>query len=244
VDSDYGQRYRDLYERHWWWRAREGLVLREIARIRPPGGSWRVLDVGCGAGLFFDRLAGLGASVEGVEPDAAIATQTVTDAGRIHVRPFDLSFEGGPFDLILMLDVLEHMSDAPEAVAHAQALLNPGGTLLVTVPAFRWLWTSHDDLNQHVTRYRAAELGNLLTSTDLEIKRLRYFFRWAVMAKLIVRGVEAISGPEPKSPRVPWGPVNQALLLFSRLEELVVGWLPIPLGTSILAIGRKRDVVP
>ena len=68
MDSDYGQRYRDLYERHWWWRAREGLVLREIARIRPPGGSWRVLDVGCGAGLFFDRLAGLGASVEGVEP--------------------------------------------------------------------------------------------------------------------------------------------------------------------------------
>ena len=65
--EDYALAYRRLYQEHWWWRAREALLVRELSRLRLPPSGGRLLDVGCGDGLFFERLAEFGA-VEGVEP--------------------------------------------------------------------------------------------------------------------------------------------------------------------------------
>src|SRR5258708_8564199 len=77
MDPEYARRYRDLYERHWWWRAREHLILATLRRYLPPGGWRTILDVGCGDGVLFDRLAAFG-DVEGVEADPP----TVSAAGR------------------------------------------------------------------------------------------------------------------------------------------------------------------
>src|SRR5436190_189838 len=73
VDATYAQEYRELYERHWWWRARERFILDELARLRPAAGWGAILDVGCGDALFFDALSRFG-DVEGVEPDASLVT--------------------------------------------------------------------------------------------------------------------------------------------------------------------------
>ena len=107
MDPEYGSLYRTLYERHWWWRAREEAIVETLRATRPPSGWRSVLDVGCGDGLFFGRLAEFG-TVTGVEPDAAL----VSDERRslIHVGPFDRSFAPGrQYSLILMLDMLEHL---------------------------------------------------------------------------------------------------------------------------------------
>jgi len=241
MDPGYAARYRDLYERHWWWRAREAVVLRELGRLRPHGGWRRALDVGCGDGLLFERLGGYAASVEGVEPDGALVTSDERAGGRIHVRPFDASFRPGHrYDLMLFLDVLEHMDDASAAVAHAASLLEPDGVVLVTVPAFRSLWTTHDDLNRHVTRYARGELVALL-SPHLMVERARYFFRWVHPAKVVQRALEAVRRPEPTSPEVPSPPLNATLYLMSRVEEALLGWSTMPLGSSLLAVARRPD---
>jgi SAM-dependent methyltransferase len=239
MDPAYAARYRDLYERHWWWRAREAVVLREMDRLRPAGGWRRALDVGCGDGLLFGRLGGYAASVEGVEPDAALVTDKERASGRIHVRPFDASFRPGHrYDLMLFLDVLEHMDDAAGAVAHAASLLEPGGVVLVTVPAFRSLWTTHDDLNRHVTRYTRGELIGLL-SPHLTVERSRYFFRWVHPAKVVQRALEAVRRPEPRPPEVPPPPLNATMYAMSRVEEAVLGWSAMPLGSSLMAAARR-----
>ena len=67
MDPKYGERYRELYEKHWWWRARTELIVDALHRLRPPQGWKDILDIGCGDGLFFDRLSSFG-QVEGVEP--------------------------------------------------------------------------------------------------------------------------------------------------------------------------------
>lgn len=239
MDPTYGARYRELHERHWWWRAREAVILRELDRLRP-GEKWRrALDVGCGDGLFFERLRAYADTVEGVEPDASLLSRSGRSQGTIHEVLFDTSFHPeSPYDLILFLDVLEHMPDPVAAVSHAATLLRPGGIVLVTVPAFRHLWTTHDDLNRHVTRYTRGELVRLLSSA-LAVEKARYFFRWVYPAKVLQRALEAVRRPEPASPRVPPGLVNAAMLAVSRAEEVMLGRIPLPLGSSLLGVARK-----
>ena len=240
MDPAYGRRYRELYERHWWWRAREAVVLGELDRLRPTGGWKRALDVGCGDGLLFDRLSAYAAHVEGVEPDAGLVSDERAADGRIHVRPFDASFRPeARYDLMLFLDVLEHIEDAAAAVAHAATLLEPGGVVLVTVPAYRHLWTTHDDLNRHVTRYTRPELVQLLSRDSIRVEKSRYFFRWVHPAKVVQRTMEAVRRPEPASPTIPPAPLNGVMYAMSRVEEAVLRWSTLPVGSSLLAVGRK-----
>jgi SAM-dependent methyltransferase len=240
MDPRYGEQYRELYEHHWWWRAREEVVVRELDRLRPSDGWRHALDVGCGDGLLFRRLRAYATDIEGVEPDDGLVTDTHRDGGTIHVRPFDATFRPGHrYGLVLFLDVLEHLDDPAGAVAHAAALMEDDGVVLVTVPAFRHLWTTHDDLNRHVTRYTRGELVELL-SPHFRIDKARYFFRWVHAAKLAQRAMEAVRRPEPSSPGIPPWPLNGMMYAMSRIEEAVVGWSTIPVGSSVLAVGRKR----
>ncbi len=240
MDRAYGDRYRRLYERHWWWRAREAVVCRELTRLRPAEGWRHALDVGCGDGLLFARLRDYAAQVEGVEPDTDLVTSARRDEGTIHVQPFDAAFAPPHrYDLMLFLDVLEHIPDAEAAVAHAASLMEPGGVVLVTVPAYRHLWTTHDDLNHHVTRYTRSELVQLLSSAFV-VEHARHFFRWVHPAKIVQRAMEGVRRPAPAPPSIPPPPLNGIMYAMSRVEEALLSWCPLPVGSSLLAVARKR----
>ena len=75
MDAQYAAAYPELYQRHWWWRVREEILLRNIRTILAGTPEARILDVGCGAGLFFDELEQFG-HVEGVESDRAVVEQS------------------------------------------------------------------------------------------------------------------------------------------------------------------------
>ena len=243
MDSDYGARYRELFQRHWWWRARERVILDALRAHRPAAGGRNVLDVGCGDGLFFDELARLPGVqlVEGVEPGADLVSPDGPHRARIHIVPFDASFDvGRRYSLIVMLDVLEHLPDPAASLRHAVSLLEPGGVFLATVPAFMSLWTRHDDLNHHYTRYNTSSFGRLADEAGLRIDELRYFFHWTAAAKIATRIKEGLISGEPASPTVPPAPVNRALYALSRLEERLLGAARLPFGSSLLAVGGAR----
>jgi SAM-dependent methyltransferase len=242
MDTDYGARYRELFQRHWWWRARERVIL-DTLRVHQPRAGWRsVLDVGCGDGLFFDELSRLPGVqlVEGVEPAEALVSSEGAHRARIHVAPFDAGFEPGRrYSLIVMLDVLEHLPDPASAMRHALSLLEPDGVFLATVPAFNALWTRHDDLNHHYTRYDKRSFARLANEAGLRIEESRYFFHWTALAKVATRMKEALIPGEPASPAVPPEPVNRALYAMSRLEERLLGAVPVPFGSSLLVVGGR-----
>jgi len=241
VDAQYGQGYADLFKRHWWWRAREAVLLRELQRLRPASGFGSILDIGCGDGLFFDRLKEFG-DVEGVEPDASLVTPDGPHRARIHVTPFDATFQPGKrYSLVLMLDVLEHLPDAAASLRHALDLLEPGGVFLATVPAFESLWTGHDDLNHHLVRYTRRTFRELGRAAGLRIDHERYFFYWTYPVKLLVRLKEAIQHSPPVHERVPTSIVNRALYAVSRAEEAILGPLRPPFGSSLLVVGGRAS---
>lgn len=241
MDAAYRTRYSRLYREHWWWRARERLLTREITRLSEGRSFGRILDVGCGDGLFMPVLARFGDPF-GVETDEGLLTRNGPYRARIHVGPFDASYQPAErFGLILALDVVEHVHDAPAFLRRVAELLEPGGWFVATVPALRALWTAHDDLNAHVTRYGRDEFASIVAASGLRVVHARYCFAWLAVAKLLVRGIERMTRGTPASPDVPPMPLNKLLELACRAEQALVQRAHVPFGSSVLLIARRDD---
>jgi 2-polyprenyl-3-methyl-5-hydroxy-6-metoxy-1,4-benzoquinol methylase len=252
VDSGYGSAYAELYRTHWWWRARETIVLREIERALAnsrqacsPGfdesSRPRILDVGCGDALFFDRLMNFG-NVEGIESDGALVSPNNRHRECIHIGLLDDSFRpAAPYEVILMLDVLEHIKDPVPVLRRALELLAPCGLVLVTVPAFQGLWTTHDDLNHHFVRYTRRSFRQIAKSAAMNIERERYLFQWTFLPKLVAHFAEAVFKPKPSIPRTPPRPLNVLLAAMSVCEAGLFEKVPVPVGSSLLVVGRKTN---
>jgi SAM-dependent methyltransferase len=239
MNEQYAAAYPELYRSHWWWRVREEILLRKIGSILGGVRHARILDVGCGAGLFFDALEPFG-RLEGIESDPAAVAQSGKWKNHIMVGELDDSYKpAAPFDLILMLDVLEHISKPDQLLRRAARILAPGGRILMTTPAFNWLWTTHDELNHHVTRYTAGEMRSTVQRAGLVTLENGYMFQSLVVPKLIVRAKEALTSVPARIPRIPSPALNRAIQAWFRQEYAVAGWLPF--GGSVLTIAARND---
>jgi SAM-dependent methyltransferase len=217
----------------------ETILLHKLADLVDRARPVRILDVGCGAGLFFDALARFG-HVEGIESDAVLVHQSGRWRDRILVGELDESFQPDkPFDTILMLDVLEHVPSPQQMLGSAKRILAPGGRIVITVPAFECLWTSHDDLNHHFRRYTAPQLRHTIREAGLVTESISYLFQSLVIPKLFVRAIEGVKGGTPHVPRVPKATINNLLRRWFQAEFVVSKWLPF--GTSLIATVRLPD---
>lgn len=238
MDAAYRAVYRRLYREHWWWRAREHLLECELARLARGGSFGRILDIGCGDALFFPVLERFG-EPSGVEPDEGLLTPDGPYRKLIHTGPFDDSFRPSElYGLVLALDVVEHVSDAPAFLRRVRALLAPGGLFVATVPALKSLWTSHDTLNAHVTRYGRDEFSSLVSDAGLRVEHARYCFVWLALAKLGVRLAESLRSAGPRPPSVPPAPLNSLLLGACLAEHAILGRMQPPFGSSVLLVAR------
>jgi SAM-dependent methyltransferase len=239
MDTDYAAAYPDLYARHWWWRVREGILLGKIRRLLEDVPDARILDVGCGAAMFFDALERFG-RVEGVESDVSAVERSGQWRSRIALGHLDEAFRPeAPFNLILMLDVLEHVPHPESVLARARQVLRPDGRILITVPAFSWLWTSHDELNHHCTRYSAGALRALVAGSGLVPVETGYLFQSLVLPKLLVRAKESLMPGRSRVPSVPRPAINRMIQGWFRVEHAVAGWLPF--GGSAFAVAAHTD---
>ncbi|WP_406701050.1 class I SAM-dependent methyltransferase [Singulisphaera sp. Ch08] len=243
MQPDYARCYRTLWDRHWWWRSREAYLLGWIKRLHSRSPRERILDVGCGDGLFFEQLERFGA-VDGLEPDASLVNDPRWRS-RIRVGSLDHRFQGASdYDLLLMLDVLEHIGDDGEALRAARSALRPGGHLVLTVPALSWLWSQHDVANEHYRRYDPGGLRTVLAASGFEVETVRFFFFWTVAPLLARRWLAPAKpgggdGTADYAVPVPPAPLNGALTLLSLGEHALGRIVRWPLGTSLLAIARR-----
>ncbi len=244
MDAAYLAAYEALYRSHWWWRAREALLLREISALSAETTLSTILDVGCGNGLFFPSLERF-AETYGVEPVTEVLDPQGPYRARIHAGPLDDTYTPPrPVDLLLALDVIEHLTNPDAFLASAKRVLRPGGVCLVTVPALRLLWTAHDDLNGHVTRFSRSELVSLFGRHGFAIVHARYFFVLLAAAKLATRFVEAWRPITPQTPRVPPIFVNALARHACLLEQRLLGRHAPGFGSSLLLIATAPAARP
>jgi SAM-dependent methyltransferase len=239
VRTEYAQHYRELWQRHWWWRSRRAWVLDWIERLHRESPRRRILDVGCGDGLFFDQLSRFG-EVDGLEPDGTLVSNPRW-RDRIRTEPLTSEFRPEqPYDLLLMLDVLEHIEDDAEALVAAHKSLREEGHVLITVPALPALWSQHDEVNEHHRRYTERTLRDVLRHAGYQVETLRYFFFWTVAPLWARRALAPAGMPDGEyAVPIPCRPINAALESLSRLEHRIGEWIPWPVGSSLLAIARR-----
>jgi 2-polyprenyl-3-methyl-5-hydroxy-6-metoxy-1,4-benzoquinol methylase len=243
MDESYRGEYERLYREHWWWRARETILVGVLRRLRPKPCS-KILDVGCGNALSFPALADFG-SVRGIEVDPKLLDDAGPFRAQISTDPLGSAAYDDPrwrFDVITALDVVEHIDDDRGAVARMAGMLERGGWMIITVPAFESLWDHHDEINLHCRRYTAEGLKRTLTGHGVEILELRYLFRSLFLPKLAIRLLNAGRTRKLAQHRVPGPLVNRALEHMCILEDRLLGRLPLPFGTSVLAVVRKPGV--
>jgi len=234
---------------HWWFVGRRRILLQVLNRYLGPNGSHqrRILDVGCGTGTMLTYLKSFG-DAEGVDIDEE-AIGYCRERGLEGVRlgeAANLPYDAASFDLVTALDVVEHLDDDEAAFAEIRRVLRPGGQLLVTVPAHRFLWGDQDEVNQHKRRYVAAELRQRLVATGFEIQRLSYMnallFPPIAAARLLRRLEHRLRPHTPHQSdfRYPApSPLNFVLGHVFAAEGAVLQRIDIPLGVSIMALAQK-----
>jgi len=225
---------------HWWFRGRREILCSILRRLALAPRA-RVLEVGSGTGGNLDILAEFG-SVSGLEMDAnALAMSVERTSGRFDIRhgrcPDDIPFPEGGFDLICFLDCLEHISDDVGALGRMHPLLAPGGSIIVTVPAYQWLWSAHDAFLHHHRRYDRASLTRCAQAAGFRIERITYFntllFPLAVAARLCDR---LLRRKRSTGDAVPAEPLNTALYGIFKCESSWLVHRGLPFGVSLLAI--------
>jgi SAM-dependent methyltransferase len=189
LDDEYFDVMATQAQVHWWYRARRALVSQLLAG-RVARGSLAI-DVGCGTGDNLGVLESLtGRTVVGVELSPyAIRHSPRSAQGEVRVgvsRAEHLPFPTGSADLVTSMDVIEHLDD-DAALAEYHRVVRPGGLVLLTVPAYPWLWSHHDDWAAHLRRYTRPTLLDAVTRAGLRPVRTTYFNSFLVPPAAVMR---------------------------------------------------------
>ena len=178
MEKSYAQHYALLEAEHWWFRARR-MILRNLLcqLVWPP--QPRILEIGVGPGHNLLEIYPADSRIEGVEPDEVLAGIA---AARVPGPVFNASIDqlppeirDGSYDGVALFDVLEHIEDDARALQIVYRKLRPGGRIVVSAPAYMWLWGQQDVVNQHYRRYTSLELRRKLQASDFVIERVTYF---------------------------------------------------------------------
>jgi len=248
MDVALQHQFAELERQHWWFQGRRRVVasiLRQHLRQHGSGLSAPLIcDIGCGTGEMVDMLREFGSVWAMDASPEAVAYCRERFGPEVEVRlgsvPQDLPSPGST-QMVTAFDVIEHLDDDQEALRRIHESLTPGGTLVVTVPAFQFLWGPHDVLSHHRRRYTTARLRHRLEESGFVVDRLTYFNTWLFPVVAAARIGRRLTGEKtPRSDfRMPPRWLNRLLggLFSSEGRMLRAGALPF--GVSILAVCTK-----
>jgi SAM-dependent methyltransferase len=223
---------------HWWYRARREILADYLVREARLPRQARILEIGCGTGHNLPMLARFGA-VDAIEIDEAargFASERLGKPVGTAPLPALTGVERAAYDLVAVLDVVEHVEDDVAALRGMADVLKPGGAILVTVPAHPWMWSAHDTVNHHHRRYSKATLDKAIADAGLAHNGLRYFNSLLFPVAVAARVAGKLTGKDDSDDSPPSPPVNKALETVFALERHLVGRVPLPPGLSIITL--------
>ena len=242
MDRDFELQTHRAEERHWWYRGRRSVIEQVIAGLGLPQHA-RILDAGCGSGRNMVELARRG-SVTGLElSSTSVALARERSVGEvIEGSALEMPFADAQFDLAVSLDVVEHLEDDLTALRELRRVVAPGGALLLTVPAYQWLWSGHDEVNHHHRRYTRRSLQAVAERAGWRQERTTYFNSLLLPVAIMLRVLDKVYTKTTKSSLdlwVPPEPVNWLLERPLALEAAIIAHGGrIPAGLSLLTLFR------
>jgi SAM-dependent methyltransferase len=231
-------RMAELDSRHWWYRARRDILARLIERKLTLPPSARILEIGCGTGHNLPMLGRFG-QVDGIEIDDEARSIASRRLGRpVGFAPLP-ELPGVPdanYDLVALLDVIEHIEDDETSLRSVARKLKPGGKILITVPAHPWMWSAHDEANHHYRRYTRKGLEALIRRSGLMVELISYFNSLLFPLAATARFAGRLVGRESSGDALPPAPINKSFEFLFGLERHLIGRISFPPGVSLVAV--------
>jgi SAM-dependent methyltransferase len=232
---------RDLQDRHWWFVGRRNIIAYLIRRYVSLPQRPRILEAGCGYGGNLAMLGQFG-DLDAFEFEDSARTYASALLKRPVAHGFlpdHVGFENDSFDLIAMLDVLEHIDDDVGSLSALRERLTEKGSILITVPALPWLWSEHDESHHHKRRYTKASLKKVLGDAGFEPINVGYFNTLLFPLALIQRLALKLLRGKNTANDMPHPLVNSWLTKVFTFERRLIGWTNLPVGLSLYAVARR-----
>lgn len=231
----------ELETSYWWFVARNKIVKSLLQRYTNLIKGATVLDVGCGTGGFASLLKDEFNVLCLDTSPLAIEYCQARGLDSVFLMPLQ-EFPLGKYNIsaIFFLDVIEHIDDDYSVLVRAREILSPQGYLIITVPAYRWLWSRHDEIHMHKRRYTKQQLKDLLLTLDFEIRFLSYFNSFLFLPAVVKRFLQKNRNEEDVQPVEPVSETtNKILERIFFFENRILPFFRFPFGLSIIAIAKK-----
>ncbi len=239
------QRHYDFEEDYWWFRGRRKIIFDQIALLSLHSEKSLILDAGCGTGLITKLLTAYGKTF-GIElsEEGLLFCKSRNLKNLVRGNIQNSPFASNQFDLITMLDLLEHLDEDVEVLREMHRICKDGGYLLIFVPAYRFLWSGEDVVSQHRRRYTAKELLSKVQESGFLVKKLSYVntFLFPVIFSIIIFNKFFRPQTLSKSNLEPLPVfINKILTQIFKSESFFLRKMNFPFGTSLLCLAIKTE---
>jgi SAM-dependent methyltransferase len=228
---------------HWWFVVRRKLLKSILSSINIQKNTI-TLDIGCGTGSNLKALVSAGLDVIGLD-QSLYALTLVKEKGDYSLITGDINrlpLKTKSIGLIIAMDILEHLDDDSSGIIESFRILSDGGILIVTVPAFKFLWGIQDIVTGHKRRYSRREIMNKLKAAGFDILKSSYFNFFLFFPILIARRIIQLLGLKIRSENEVNSPsLNFIFKAVFSLEPYLLKYFSFPIGVSILCIARKGN---
>lgn len=243
MDRDVYARMDQLEAHHWWFVGRREIIRTAIERLIALPQRAAILEAGCGTGGNLAMLSSLG-ELDAFEYDDIARRRAEEKSDRtlpFGALPDQIPGEDRAYDLIGLFDVLEHVEADEASLAALGRRLSKDGRLILTVPAYGWLWSKHDERHHHFRRYTKASLKEAAAAAGMTVERSFYFNSFLFPVVVAVRALKAVLGHDTPDDDLPSPVMNRLLSRVFRTERHLVGTIPMPFGLSLCAVLRRAD---
>ncbi len=240
MDKIYEMKYHELEPSNWWFVSRRDAIYRFLLNTNT---NAQILEIGCSGGQLLLLLASKGFSnVYGID----VSNEAISRCNKMGIKNVSVmdgtktSFRDNTFNIIVASDVLEHINDQNAALSEWKRILRPGGTLILFVPAFMFLWSGHDEVNHHFRRYSLKQLNGLLRFSGFKIIRSSYWNFSLFFPILVLRLIDKTLKRKSTRGLYALHPLLNALFIkLLSLENSFLKKLSFPFGVSVFAIVKK-----
>lgn len=229
---------------YWWHKVKRNLVKSQVKKLIGTKKDNQLLDIGCGTGKLMEDLEIFG-RVFGVDSSAIsldfCRKRGIKNVSKCRLSQQELPFKDNYFNVITCLDVIEHIENPIDALLEINRVLKPGGYLVVTVPAYQFMFSYWDRILHHKRRYTVGLLKKQLEKANFSTVKTSYFYSILLPLAIFVRILKSMLKNQSSDFMEMPPPINKLLFILFNLESKIVGLISLPLGLSIIGIFKKKS---
>jgi len=232
-----------LEDQHWWFVTRRMIIKRILDTLLQNSDIHDILEAGCGTGGNLELLSSYGNiyAIEINDEARDLANKRKICSVEPGSLPQNIPFKKD-FNLICMLDVLEHIDDDLAAMKAIVDKIKKKGKLLITVPAYMFMWSSHDAALHHKRRYTKKQLTSVVQAAGLEIIYATYFNTYLFPLIALIRILKNLFGKKDGTDlKMPSKVMNNLLKNIFYSEIMFIPKMSLPFGISILVMAQKHN---